>query len=156
VSIIGVAAVSILGLAILAYFAGRSRAVAIHSGDVSLHSRPAYHGSFVALWTLIAGGGVLLVVAVVTAWALKSSLYNALPPEASALANIAVSEAYSTYSIVRSWCVAVLALAAAFIAFLRSYRLLTPLFRARNRTEQIVSWILLKKSARFHFLLERF
>jgi len=168
---IGTAALLILALAAIAYVGGRRRAVALTDGP--LHSRPTYHGAFGALWTLIAGFGVLLIGAIVSAFVLKAILYSALPAETASLAAIerdlivqdgvaiaegrlssrtgpareAVAETFSTFSALRHWALFILSLAAAAYAFLLCYRKIDATFRARNRTEQIVSWILIFAAA---------
>ncbi|MEM7301508.1 MAG: phosphate ABC transporter permease subunit PstC [Pseudomonadota bacterium] len=43
-----------LAVAAIVYFAGRSRSMAVVGGEISrLHSRPAYHGGYVAIWTVL-------------------------------------------------------------------------------------------------------
>ena len=167
---IGTAALVILALAVLTYFANRGRATAF-SGP--LHSRPTYHGAFGALWTIIAGFGVLFVAALLSALALRSLLYCSLPPETASLAGIerdlivqdgialaegrlasrtddariAVAETFMSYSKLRHWIVLILSTAAATFAALKCYRKITPEFRARNRTEKIVFGVLIVAAA---------
>jgi phosphate transport system permease protein len=44
----------LLAAAVVAFFVGRMRAVRASSGDETrLHSRPAYHGSYLAIWTAL-------------------------------------------------------------------------------------------------------
>ena len=48
---IGYLLLAILALSVLSYFFGRRRAVAAVGGrEQELHSRPTYHGAFVAAW----------------------------------------------------------------------------------------------------------
>lgn len=164
---IGTAALAIVALTLVAYFAGRSRAAALPTGQ--MHSRPTYHGAFGALWTSIAGFGVLIIGALVTAFALQYALYAALPADTASLATIerdlivqdgiaiaegrlssrsgpareAVAQTFSTYSTLRAWLLFIAAVGTAIWAGLRCYAKIAPEFRARNRTEQIVSWILI-------------
>jgi phosphate transport system permease protein len=52
----------LLVAASVAFFMGRSRAVALAGGEPrALHSRPNYHGYLVALWTLVPSLAVLLI-----------------------------------------------------------------------------------------------
>ena len=56
---------SLVGLMVVAFALGRRRALAVASGDArSLHSRPAYHGQWVALWAGLPG--LLLLLAWIT------------------------------------------------------------------------------------------
>ena len=49
--------------ALVAFAAGRARAVAAGGGNLaSLHSRPAYHGLYCLLWVAFAGYGVFLLI----------------------------------------------------------------------------------------------
>lgn len=167
---IGWAALVILALSLAAFFAGRGRAVSLAQ---RLHSRPIYHGSYCALWTSIAGFGVLIAGAVLTGIALRSALYGALPPEAAGLSGIeqdlivsdaiAIAEGrlssrtdearelvagvFSHYSALRSWAVAALSVVAACLAFWLSTNRIGPDFRARNLTEGIVRGVLILAAA---------
>jgi phosphate transport system permease protein len=59
-----IALAALLVAAMAAFYMGRSRAVALASGaSRSLHSRPRYHGFYVAMWTLAPALAVLIVYA---------------------------------------------------------------------------------------------
>lgn len=163
------AALIILGLTLLAFFLSRGRALSSVSGEVSqLHSRPVYHGAFTALWTGGVGFIVLLVGAVLSGWLIRQSLFSAIPAELADLSSIqrellvgdaiALAEGrlasqsdaaremlaakFARLGTWRDYGVALLALAAAVASFLLCYRRVSADFRARNRTERLVSVIL--------------
>jgi phosphate transport system permease protein len=70
------------GLAVLAYFTSRARAMRVTDGKLSsLHSRPAYHGLYSFLLTAIAGLATALLIHFVAGWYMEKSLYQALPEE---------------------------------------------------------------------------
>ena len=50
----------LVGLAAVGYAVGRRRAVGLRSGGARLHSLPAYHGAYVALWCLLPAAVVLV------------------------------------------------------------------------------------------------
>ena len=163
-------AVLIVLLVAAAFILGRRRAEASVSGAVSrLHSRPVYHGAFTALWTGIAGFGVLLTGIALGGWLIRQAMSGAIPAEMADLSIIqrqllisdaialsegrlasqtdAVREALAAkYTSLRggqAFGTAALALLAAAAAFFLCWRRITPKFRARNRTERIVLGILL-------------
>ncbi len=168
---IGTAALAIVALAIASYFMGRQRAASFPVAG--MHSRPTYHGAFTALRTSLAGLVVLIFGALITAFALRALIYGALPADTAGLAEIerelivqdgialaegrlssregparsAVAEAYALYAPIRQWGLLLISLAAAAAAFWMSYRQLSPAFRARNRTEGIIGWVLVFAAA---------
>ena len=65
----------------IAFFAGRVRAERILlSGETSLHSRPNYHGYFVAMWALVPAALVALAYAIGAEGVARSQLVSELPP----------------------------------------------------------------------------
>lgn len=65
----------------IAFFAGRVRAERILlSGEKSLHSRPNYHGYFVAMWALVPAALVALAYAIGAEGISRSQLVSELPP----------------------------------------------------------------------------
>lgn len=169
---IGWAALLIAVLTMVAYIVGRSRALSI-GAQSALHSRPAYHGSYCALWTALAGFGILLVGMIASSFLLRASLFNALPLEAASLLPIEkeliisdaiaiaegrlasrvepvrekIAEVYSHYSGLRQWGLALLSIGLAVFAFLRCYGQVGSDFRARNRTERIIRSALIVAAA---------
>lgn len=64
---ITIAALIICVLVVAAYIAGRLKASAIGlQGSAKLHSRPAYHGFYSAIWTAIAGFTAMVVLGIAT------------------------------------------------------------------------------------------
>ncbi|WP_213271701.1 phosphate ABC transporter permease subunit PstC [Hyphomonas sp.] len=65
----------------IAFFAGRVRAERILlSGEQSLHSRPNYHGYFVAMWALVPAVLVALAYAIGAEGISRNQLVSELPP----------------------------------------------------------------------------
>lgn len=64
---LSIIALLLIAVFAIAYAAGRSRAVAVAGGNIhTLHSRPSYHGGYLALWATVPA---LLLLA---AWAILS------------------------------------------------------------------------------------
>jgi phosphate transport system permease protein len=77
---------AVLVLALAAFFVARGRAVALAGADLrALHSRPNYHGFFVALWTLGPALAILALHGVSGARLAEGMALAALPPELAAL-----------------------------------------------------------------------
>ncbi|MBD3624768.1 MAG: phosphate ABC transporter permease subunit PstC, partial [Rhodobacteraceae bacterium] len=166
---LGTTFVAILALSAGWYFLLRRRAVAAAGARLSdLHSRPSYHGAYAALGSLLAGVAVLLVVGV--GWGLwndmqlqdqirqtlpesskierqlvlsdaKAVADGALPSRSGELRS-AVAERHRDLESARQWGTASLALAAALAFGLLAWRRSGRDFRARNRTERMVTLVL--------------
>jgi phosphate transport system permease protein len=160
----------ILALALVGYVLGRANAVAFKASGLSLHSIPAYHGYFIALWC---GIPALLLVLVwlaaqnsVIDQLLVASLPSSLSQDVSAarvslllseIKNVAEGRIFGTpdqavidaaahYVTLRqtaslAMVVCALAVAVGGIAFARSR--LSPDFRARNRVDGILRALLI-------------
>jgi phosphate transport system permease protein len=77
---------TLLLLMATAFWLGRTRALAVAGGTPrSLHSRPSYHGYFVALWCGVPALVVLLLWVVVEPWLIEGIVVASLPPEVSGL-----------------------------------------------------------------------
>jgi len=160
----------ILGLGLVGWFAARARALAFSTNSGSRpHSRPNYHGWYVALWAILPA---LLFVAIwgsvapglVMQATLDSPAASALPPEGmdrsailsevKGLADGSVDAAFnptsdallphylaaqSRYAIMGAALALLLAFAGGAYAFVR----VRPDFRARSRVERVVMAILL-------------
>ena len=51
---LSILALLLIAVFVIAYIAGRSRAVAVAGGNIhNLHSRPSYHGGYLALWATV-------------------------------------------------------------------------------------------------------
>ena len=160
------AAAALLPLALLAFFAGRRRAMQVAGGDLRhLHSRPRYHGLCAAVRALLAGYGVCLVAIVVFEWKLASDLggiaISALPDApgidhdrmvsdgiriatggiagagAGDEARLQIAEHYLAMAPYRLWGVGGATILAALAALFVTLRQITPRWKARNHLEQI-------------------
>ncbi len=79
---LGTVALILLGLGLAAYFFGRSRALVLAGGEISsLHSRPVYHGLYSAVWTLLLGIIVFLILSFALDGVVDRQLYSKLPDE---------------------------------------------------------------------------
>ena len=158
------AAAALLPLGLLAFLAGRRRAVQVARGDPRrLHSRPRYHGLCAAVRALLAGYGVCLVAIAVFEWKLASDLGGiailALPDApgfdhdrmvsdgiriatgdiagAGDEARLQIAEHYLAMAPYRLWGVGGAAILAALAALFVTLRQITPRWKARNHLEQI-------------------
>ena len=164
--------IAIAGLAIFGYYVGRRRAIAVAVGTAAreFHSLPGYHGGYVALWCALPV--VVLVAAWLIAEPilLRGAVLDALPPDVRSLPsqqlglvyndirnlvegnivssdpNPAVAAAAERYAQLRDTsrnllaaAVLVLGLAALGWAFQR----VRPEFRARNRVERTIEYLLI-------------
>ncbi|MBC2777311.1 phosphate ABC transporter permease subunit PstC [Parasphingopyxis marina] len=164
----------ILGLAAIGWITARMRAMRMRPAAPAPrpHSLPGYHGWYVALWLAIPALAFLvlwsiLMPGLVEQWVLASPAAQALPAadiqrtailsEAHALADGSLSaafneearalvpafqEANSFYGTIGIVATLLLAFAGGGFAFLR----VRPDFRARNRVEKLVMWVLLLAS----------
>lgn len=86
---LGTTLLIVVVLALVAYYFGRSRSLSLANGDLSaLHSRPAYHGLYSALWTALAGGAVALLISGLANWYINGQLYDALPDQIKSQAHL--------------------------------------------------------------------
>jgi phosphate transport system permease protein len=166
---------AIAGLTAVGYIAGRSRAilVAARDGAQKFHSLPGYYGGYLALWCALP---MLLLLAVWLGFEpsyLRSAVVASLPAELQSLpqdelgliyndlrnlvdgnivsgqpsaAMFAAAEVYRTLQQQsRRMLTAVLAvLAVALFAF--AWRRIRPQFRARNRVENAIEYLLMGAS----------
>lgn len=164
---LGFAIVLIFAIAGISFAFGRRRAVAVAHGDLSnLHSRPSYHGMYAALWALIAGFLVLLLLsqgwARMTTTALMADIAIADPSlsiierelvlsDARSLAegNIAsrsgplrdeIAARFARADTLRVTATLALSLLAAAVAGGLMVSRVAPAWRARNKSEAIIRW----------------
>lgn len=157
-------------LAFAAYAMAQTRARAAAEGNLaSLHSRPFYHGLYALMWVAIAGLSVIAIVGGAGAAIIENGLMDrifAADPEfsnieaelilsdAMALATgdvasstdalrEAIAAAYAEQETTRQWAVTILGIGAAIAAFALTLRQIDRNWRARNRSERIVSYALL-------------
>ena len=171
---------ALLGLGVVAFAVGRSRgvmlaAVPIDAGAVrigAVHSRPNYHGAYVALvalfpalllvavWSFV-GGGIVADKTIASVPAASrpvtpldrssfmSEVEGLASGEIEAAFNPAAETAAEVYAATTAnYNLAVGALAATLLAVggLWAFSRLRPNFRARNKVEQIVKWLLIAAS----------
>lgn len=160
----------VIGFAVIAWFTARIRAARLRPvGGDRPHSLPGYHGWYVALWLAIPALLFLTIWSLVLPGLVEQSVLldpaaEALPEsqiersailgEARALADgsltaafneeaealvPAYQEASSFYGVIGIIATLLLAFACGAYAFLR----VRPDFRARNRVERVVMWVLL-------------
>jgi phosphate transport system permease protein len=164
-----VIAATILALAAFGYVLGRGRAVALASGGAAaarLHSRPQYHGTFVAIWAALPAAALLVVWLVAEPALLQALTVDRLPPDLAAIppeqmqvllgdiralalgqpvsrpVTDAMRAAAADYAAMRQTGLLVVAGLAAVLAlgglqFAR--RQVSPQFRARNNVEKLIT-----------------
>ncbi len=161
------AALIIFALMLASYIMARQRAVAL-GGDTPaiLHSRPTYHGAYVAICTALAGFGVLLIGLILSNIAIGTALVSSVPDALSpierdlvisdgiAIANDTlasrtdelretIAALYTKLTTLQIWGITIASIAAAVFAMLRGIGSVAVPFRARNRFEHIVGLILM-------------
>jgi len=165
---------AVFAIAALAFLVSRRRAVMI-GGDTpaQLHSRPSQHGSLAAMWALIAGWGVLILG--ITLWvavenATLAGLISDRAPELNAIEReLVLSDARALASggitsrsgdlrtevaaavvaqeTIRVRTTVVLALVLSVLAGWNIYRQIAKPFRARNRSERLITYVLMAAAA---------
>jgi phosphate transport system permease protein len=165
---------AIVALAVLAYYLGRQRAVAgaIAGGRV-YHSLPGYHGGYVALWCAIPALLVLAAWQVLEPVWLRNavledlpSTLRELPPEQLGLIYndirnlvegnvvssnpgpdiVAAADRYSSLRDLSRNIASAAVLVLGFLALIFAFRSIGPYFRARNRVEKIIEYLLIAAS----------
>jgi phosphate transport system permease protein len=166
--------IAVVGLALFAYYFGRQRAVvaAIAAGPRGFHSLPGYHGGYVALWCALPALALLVLWQIFEPVWLRSAVIDTLPEATRALpdaelgliyndirnvveGNIAsadpeVGAAAERYSSLRDSSrriasAAVLVLGLVGLAW--AFRRIRPAFRARNRVEKLIEYLLIAGSS---------
>ncbi|HSN72392.1 MAG TPA: phosphate ABC transporter permease subunit PstC [Steroidobacteraceae bacterium] len=163
----------LIGLAVLGYQLGRSRAIATVGGargSRNLHSLPAYYGLLTALWCAIPAFLVVLLwtfidEAVVTRFVVeqmppeirtlpedqlglvlndvRNLVAGAVPPEFVSPEARAAADTYERYRAIGRQALAVLTLTAAIGGIVLVRRRIAPTLRARNSVERFVEFALL-------------
>lgn len=161
----------VLGLAAFGYAVGRGKAATASGpsgagGLVRLHSRPQYHGAFVAMWAALPALLVLFLWAVLEQTFLRALIADQLPSSLTALPLEQMQVLYadiralalgqsvsrqvtdemravaSSYATLRQVCLLGVAAVAATLALAGLYysrRLISVKFRARNKVETAVT-----------------
>jgi phosphate transport system permease protein len=165
----------VVGLAVLAYYLGRQRAVsaAASAGPRVFHSLPGYHGGYVAVWCVLPALLLLALWQVVEPIWLRDAVLGQLPDEVRALPREQLGLIYNDIrNLVEGNVVSsnpsaqVLAAAARYAALRQSsrglaaaavlvlgvaclvwaFRRVRPEFRARNRVERAIEYLLIAAS----------
>ena len=170
----------LVGLALLAYFIARAKGRALtarpggtaRTGAAAVHSRPAYHGSFVALWVALPALALIAGWAVVSEGVIADRVIDTVPAasrpatqldrdafmsEVRGVVNGEIEEAFnpdanpaakvyvatkSNYNLLAGAAAAALAA----LGGLWGYSRLRPDFRARTAVEKVVMWTLILAS----------
>jgi phosphate transport system permease protein len=166
----------VVGLALVAYYVGRQRAVvaAVAASPRTFHSLPGYHGGYVALWCALPAVALLVLWQIFEPIWLRGTVLDSLPeatrelPAAelgliyndirnlvegnvvSTTPSAEITAAADRYSSLRdssrtlaSAAVLVLGL----VALVWAYRRVRPEFRARNRVERAIEYLLIAASS---------
>ena len=165
----------IVGLAVLAYYLGRHRAVvdAVAAGPRTFHSLPGYHGGYVALWSVLPAIAVFALWQIIEPVFLRSTVIGALPESVRSLppaqlgllyndirnlvegnivssnpsdAVLAAAEHYAALERLSSNLCAATVLVLGCVSLVWSFRRVRPQFRARNRVEQVIEYLLIAAS----------
>ena len=165
---------AVVGLAVLAFLYARQRAALLAVGGPprSFHSLPGYHGGYVALWAALPALAVIGLWLIAEPAVLRMLVIAALPAELKALppdqlgliyndvrnlvagnvvsesnaAIAAAAERYSSLLTVSRWLLTASILLAASGAFACAVRRVQPAFRARNRVERTIEYLLVAAS----------
>ena len=166
----------VVGLALLAYYLGRQRAVAtaVAAGPRSFHSLPGYHGGYVALWCALPAVTLLALWQVLEPAWLRSSVVDSLPEAMQALpadqlgllyndirnlveGNIvsgelspevrAAAERYTELKASSRRLATGAVIVLGMLVSVWAYRRVRPEFRARNRVERAIELLLIGASS---------
>ncbi len=167
--------VAILALGALSYALARRRAIAAVEGRVNaLHSRPAYHGAFVAAWVGIPSIVLVLVWLLLQGPVVDRLLLWSLPPgttdgldsgqidlmlseiKSVAAGNIfsepslmiqEAAERYQLWQAIARYAMVVSALSVALLGLFIAGGRIGPEFRARHATERVLTGVMIACSA---------
>ena len=85
----------------VAYLAARSRATALAGGtSAALHSRPAYYGSYAAIWAILPAVIVLCIWLIASPGIIASSVRGAFPDDVKAQPTVQQDLSYSMVATV--------------------------------------------------------
>ncbi|MEQ8206667.1 MAG: phosphate ABC transporter permease family protein, partial [Woeseia sp.] len=165
------------GMALIAYSAGRSRALASVGGPsriFNLHSLPGYYGYYTAMWCLLPALAVILLWLFLEPRVVMALLVAKLPDAQQSLpagqlslllnniqnlatgdvvsgaVDTALAEAaasYNSFGVQSRRWLSVLVLALALLGGLQAWRRVQPRFRARNRVETMMEGLLIAASS---------
>jgi phosphate transport system permease protein len=167
--------IALCALAALAYYLGRQRAIAaaISAGPRVFHSLPGYHGGYVALWCAIPAVLVLAVWQIAEPLWLRDSVLSSLPDAVrelprerlglvyndirnlvegnvvSSSPNADILAAADRYAALRQYSRGLETAAVLVVGFVTlgwAFRRVRPEFRARNRVEKAIEYLLIAAS----------
>ena len=165
----GYAFLLIIAMSLLAFHVGRSTGRAYAAGPVKPHSLPQHHGLFVAVWVGIPALVLVLLWLFLQESVIEQLLIASLPEEAlregdasqvslvlSEIKNVAggrlfsepspevvaAAERYARWSAIARLAMLVAALGLMIVALAIARARLAPDFRARNRYERVVTWLM--------------
>ena len=161
---------AILAFSLAAYFVGRREAYAFAGGDAAaLHSRPVYHGAFVAIWVGLPALILVLLWLLFQNAIVDRLLLGSLPAEMTANASPAQLQLYLTeirnvaaglifaeptpeieaaaerllrWQAIARWAMLAVAAALMIVALLVARARLAPRYPARHRVERILSGLM--------------
>jgi len=162
---------AILTLSTVAFLLGRKRAIDLSSyGSLRLHSRPAYHGAFVAAWAGVPALLLVLIWIALQGPVIDRLLIASLPAEQtqglsadrinlllSEIRSVAsgvlfrepepfvreAAERYLAWAAISRWAMVACALSIVLIAGAVAWWRLAPAFRARHRVESFLSGLMI-------------
>jgi phosphate transport system permease protein len=168
---IGYILLAIVVLSVASYFLGRRRAIAaVHGREPELHSRPTYHGAFVAAWVGIPSILLVLVWLVFQGPVIDTLLLWSLPPgttdgldegqidllvseiKSVAAGNVfgepslvvqEAAERYQRWQAIARYAMAAAALSVALLGLFVASRRIAPKFRARPGAERILTGLMI-------------
>ena len=168
---IGYLLLGIIALSVVSYVIGRRRAVASVEGrQHELHSRPTYHGAFVAAWVGIPSILLVLLWLLFQGTVINTLLLWSLPPGTTdgldqgqinlllseirsvAAGNIfgepslvvqEAAERYQRWQAIARYAMVAAALSVALFGLLFAGRRISPQFRARHGAERILSGLMI-------------
>lgn len=126
-------------LALSAFFLLAGRAQSFAEANARLHSRPVYHGLYMASLVLISGLAVFILGWPLTAWIADTRALAALPADAA--------RTYASSLILGRWLVLLLGAMVACALSLLLLRRVEPEFRARAYFERVVGYVLFASAA---------
>ena len=167
---IGYLLLAIIALSLVGYAVARRRALSLVAGRQNeLHSRPTYHGAFVASWVGIPAFLLVLVWLALQGPVIDQLLLWSLPIgttdgmdagqvslllseiKSVAAGNIfgepsfvvqAAAERYQRWQAIARWSLVAVAFSVALLGLLVTHRRISPEFRARHGTERVLSGLM--------------
>lgn len=160
---------AVLLAVLVAFLTGRRRLAAQLAGSGRSHSLPAYHGAFVALWAGLPAFVLVLAWLVLQGPVVESLLISTLPDalvegtsdaernlllaEIKSIAAgqifgepdpalLAAAERYGAWRQIAAWAMVACAAAVALLGLALAWSKVSPEFRARQRVERIVFWLM--------------